>query len=96
MRAGLPLVVGDVAWYVRFGAGAPFQAVSSGRWRGVGGGRLMRRRYSAAVHVGYCAVIIATRTWGFPRARAQLLVAAISPTFNAVDSGPQWRIRLVW
>ena len=35
---GLPLVVGDVARFVRCGAGAPFQAAASGRRSGVGGG----------------------------------------------------------
>ena len=38
MRAGLPLVVGDVAWFVRCGVGVPFQATASGRRSGVGGG----------------------------------------------------------
>ena len=86
MRAGLPLVVGDVARYVRRGAGAPFQAVILGKWRGVGGGRLMRRPYSAAAHVGYRAAIIAVRARGGLRGRrAQLLVAAESPAFNVVD-----------
>ena len=64
MRTGLSLVVGGVAQYVRCSAGAPFQAVSSGRWRGVGGGRLMRRRYSAAAHIGYRTTITAARAWG--------------------------------
>ena len=78
-------------------ASAPFQAVSSGRWRGVGGSRLMRQCYSAAAHVGYCAAIIALRARGVLRGHgAQLSVAAISPIFNAVDSGPQQRIRPVW
>ena len=31
VRAGLPLVMGDVARYVRCSAGAPFQAAASGR-----------------------------------------------------------------
>ena len=89
MRAGLPLVVGDVAWYMRHGVGAPFQAVVSGRWRGLGGGRLMRRRYRSVAHVGYCTAIIAVRVHGSLRGReAQLSVAAKSPVFNAVDSGP--------
>ena len=38
VRAGLPLVVGDVARYVRCSAGAPFQATTSGRRSGMGGG----------------------------------------------------------
>ena len=38
VRAVLPLVVGDVARYVRCSAGAPFQATTSGRRSGVGGG----------------------------------------------------------
>ena len=91
MRTGLPLVVGDVAWYMRHGVGAPFQAVVSGRWRGVGGGWLTRRRYSAVAHVGYRTAIIVVRARRVLRERgAQLLVAAISPAFNAVDSGLQW------
>jgi len=49
---GSLLIVGDVAQCVRCGTGAPFQAVVSGRRRGVGGGWLMRQRYSAAAHVG--------------------------------------------
>ena len=93
MRTGLPLVVGDVAWYMRHGVGAPFQAVVSGRWRGVGGGRLMRRRYSATAHVGYYAVIIAVRArGGLHGLGAQLSVAAKSPAFNAVDSSPSRQI----
>ena len=88
MRVGLLLVVGDVARYVRCSAGAPFQAVSSGRWRGTGGGRLTRWRYSAAAHVGYCAAISAVRARGVLRGGgAQLSVAAISPAFNAVFRG---------
>ena len=63
-HAGLPLVVGDVVRSVRCGVGAPFLAVVSGRWRGVDGGRLMRRRCSAAAHVGYRTVIIVVHAWG--------------------------------
>ena len=38
MRADLLLVVGDVARFVRYGVGAPFQATASSRRSGVGGG----------------------------------------------------------
>jgi len=89
VRTGLPLVVGDVAQCVRRGAGALFQAVISGRWRGVGGGWLTRRRYSAVAHVGYRTAIIAARARGGLHGRgAQLSVVAESPPFNAVDLGP--------
>ena len=89
MRVGLPLVVGNVAWCVRCGAGVPFQVVTSGKWRGVGGGWMARRRYSAATHVGYRTVITAARVRGGLRWRgAQLSVAAESLAFNVVDLGP--------
>jgi len=88
VRAGPPLVMGDMAWCVQCGVGAPFQAVVSDRWRGVGDGRLMRWRYSATDHIGYRAAIIASRAWGLHGRGAQLSAAAKSPAFNAVDLGP--------
>ena len=38
VHAGFPLVVGDMARYVRCSAGVPFQVAASGRRSGVGGG----------------------------------------------------------
>ena len=77
MRAGLKLVVGDVARFVRCGVGAPFQATASGRRSGFSGDSL-----------GYRAAFITTCARGRLRGRgAHLPVTAKSTAFNAVDLG---------
>ena len=80
MRAGLPLVVGDMARCVQCGADAPFQAVISSRWRGAGSDRPMGQRYSATAHVGYCNVVIIVHAHGAtPCATLELITLTWAP-----------------
>ena len=97
MRAGLPLVVGDVARYARAVWTRLFRwlpRVGGEAWAVAGGWD------DATVPprpAGYCTVITAECTRGSLRGRgAHLSVAVKSTAFNETDSGPQRRIRPAW
>ena len=83
------------SWPDACGAGAPFEAVFSGRRNGVGGRRVLgRHQQCARAASGAVPQHLLHAHTRFHDRGTQLAVSAVYTALNAVDLEPPWEIRV--